>query len=125
VSLDALSVLAQTPKQRDAAIVLRLFGALFLALGMANAFLVSNWSDHRVRDVTMYLFICLLGLATIFLWRWAAILLSLCSLAVAMFLLWRLSHGVSFLRTMLVVPFFLAAGSLPGLSTFYLWRSLR
>jgi hypothetical protein len=120
-----VSVLAQTPKERGATILLRLFGALFIALGMSNAFLVSHWSSHRVRDVAIYLFVCLLGLATIFLWRWAAILLSLCSLAVVVFLLWRLSAGVPFFWFALVVPLFLAVGSLPSWSTFYLWRLLR
>jgi hypothetical protein len=118
-------VLEQTPIERMSTILLRLFGALFIALGMANAFLASRSSNHRVRDLAIYLFVFILGLATIFLWRWAAVLLSLFSFLVALYLFWRLSQGVALLSTILVVPFFLGVGALPALSTFHLWRSLR
>lgn len=63
---------------------------LSIGLGAAGIFLSDSLrythpDAHYVRGFEMGVLICALDVTSIFLWRWAVVLLSLCSLALALF----------------------------------------
>jgi hypothetical protein len=110
---------------RICGILVACFGAVWLIPLYAVTVNRLTVSIPLTRDVVVCITVFVLGIATVFLRRWAAVLVSFVALVFSSFAAWACLRGIPFPLSVWVAMFYVAIASMPATCTYFAWRELR
>lgn len=117
---------------QGARILMRICGIIVACLGAVWLIPLYAVTVNRLtvsipltRDVVVCITVFVLGIAIVFLRRWAAVLVSVIALAFSSFAAWACLRGIPLPLSVCVATFYIAIASLPAVCTYFAWRELR